>query len=183
MRTAITSRLNHFILLLNRVAGAVFALIALTCVASVIVSLSYVDWSLAGFRALIATIFLAVAWLYLKGPFSRVGIGLSRQFTGLALAAPVLFVAAFVTWQVWREHQLRSYCEAIHVGMPVTEMLRLQKRHDIDESFLNPYNRRELHQEVADQDVEFIGGYPGDPDFVCSFRHNGAVVTSAEIVP
>lgn len=178
MRTDITSRLNHFVLLLNRVAGTVFALLALACIASVIVSLTNVEWSLAGPRALIATIFFGAAWLYLKGPFSRVGIGLSPQLTGPVLAAPVVFVVVFVMWQEWREHRLRSYCSSIHVGIPVTEMLRLQKRYSIDESFLNP-----LHQKLTDRDVEFIGGYPGDPDFVCSFRHNGDVVTSAEIFP
>lgn len=67
--------------------------------------------------------------------------------------------------------------------LPVTEMLRFQKRYGINESLLNPYNRHELHQKVTDQDVELIGGYPGDPDFERSFRHNGEVVTSAEIVP
>ena len=183
MRTDMTSRLNHFVLLLNRVAGTVFALIALACTASAIASLSDVEWSLAGFRALIAAMFFAVGWLYLKGPFSRIGIGLSPQLTGPVLAAPVVFVVVFVMWQEWREYRLRSYCSSIHVGMPVTEMLRLQKRYGIDESLLNPYNRHELHQKVTDQDVEFIGGYPGDPDFECSFRHNGETVTSAEIVP
>jgi hypothetical protein len=67
--------------------------------------------------------------------------------------------------------------------MSVKDMLLLEKRHGIDESFLNPTDRDYLHKQTSDREVEFIGGYPGDPDFICSFRHNDDVVLSAEIVP
>jgi hypothetical protein len=183
MLSDIKSLLSHIVLLLNRVAGASVTLIALACVAWVIVSLSHVDWSTAGFRALIATIFSALAWLYLQGPLSRIETGFLRQFAGLVLAAPVLFVSVIFIWQERREDRLRSYCESVHMGMRVTEMSQLQERYGIDESFLIHYNRNELHQTITSRDVELIGGNPGDPDFECSFRHNGEVVTSAEIVP
>jgi hypothetical protein len=102
---------------------------------------------------------------------------------GLMLAAIVLAFSAFVVWQEWRERQLRSFCKSVHVGMSVTNMLLLQKRYGIDASFLNPVDRDELHRRTTDRSVEFIGGYPGDPDFLCSIEHDGKAVLSAEIFP
>jgi hypothetical protein len=102
---------------------------------------------------------------------------------GLIFAALILAFSTFVVWQDWREGRLRSFCESVHVGMSVTNMLLLQRRYGIGESLLNPYDRDVLHKRISDRAVEFIGGYPGDPDFVCSIGHNGKVVVSAEIVP
>jgi hypothetical protein len=50
----------------------------------------------------------------------------------------------------------------------------------VDESYMGPFKDDPTR---SDHDMEFIGGYPGDPDFVCSIRQNGNVVTFSQVVP
>ena len=77
MGTVLSRQLNRFALILSRLSGVVFAIVALACVASSLVSLYYADWGLAVFQALTGAAFSALAWLYLRGPLSRVGTGRS----------------------------------------------------------------------------------------------------------
>ena len=55
-----------------------------------------------------------------------------------------------------------------------------KKHYGIDESYIGPYKDDQIKN---DQDMIFIGGSPGYPDFGGAIHQNGEVVTSAEIIP
>jgi hypothetical protein len=101
----------------------------------------------------------------------------------LGVAVPVLCILAVAAWQDWREYQLQSFCESVHEGMSVKNMLELQKRYRIDVSLLSPYDREVRRKQTSDPDVKLIGGPVGDPDFTCAIHHNGDLVLSAEMIP
>jgi hypothetical protein len=95
----------------------------------------------------------------------------------LAVAVPIL------NWK-WRDHRVRAFCGDIRVGMTLSDLIELEKRHGIDGSYLFPFRRDTPPIRQQDTpDLSFIGGYPGDPDFLCSVQHDGVAVTAAKLVP
>jgi len=97
----------------------------------------------------------------------------------------VVLVAAvpIVNWE-WRKHRVKAFCADIRLGMSISELLELEKRHGIDSSYLFPFRRGSPPVDQQDtRDLTFIGDYAGDPDFECSVQHDGVTVTAARLVP
>jgi hypothetical protein len=61
-----------FQVLMNRLAAGTSSALGLFCLISVAISLYHHELRLAAFQAVMAALFASLAWLYLKGPLSRV---------------------------------------------------------------------------------------------------------------
>jgi hypothetical protein len=96
----------------------------------------------------------------------------------LILLGLILPFSAFIGWQKWRDHRVISFCHSIHVGLPIAELLKLEKQYGIDRSYL----MEDFDQQARELDLVFRS-HMLDPDFECSISHNGEVVTSAGIFP
>jgi predicted negative regulator of RcsB-dependent stress response len=100
------------------------------------------------------------------------------KIAALVLLGLLLPVSALIAWQMWRDHRVRSFCQAVHAGLPIADLLGLEKRYGIDGSYLmGDFNQQPHYRELVFRSHLF------DPDFECSIRHNGEVIISAEIDP
>jgi len=104
----------------------------------------------------------------------RVGLSVA----GLAIA---LVVPGYVAWTFWDMHRLRSFCNEVHPGTPVKEISLIATRRGID--------RRWLEREgngIFDDSTKTWGLMIPAPsqmgDMACSIKHNGVVVTAAEVI-
>jgi hypothetical protein len=102
----------------------------------------------------------------------------------IILSALVLGAVAIPTvrWS-WRDHRVWAFCGDLRAGMRVSELLQLEERHGIDATYLVPFSRDAFQHQLDAHELNFIGGFPGDPDFVCAVELNGSVVTVAKVVP
>jgi hypothetical protein len=94
------------------------------------------------------------------------------------IVVSVLFVPAL--WLSWRDHKLKGFCALVHVGTTVNELLRLEKLHGIDSSYM--VGPELFAQQLKDTDLD-LRSFPLDPDFVCWIQHDGKLITLAKIVP
>jgi hypothetical protein len=103
-----------------------------------------------------------------------------RKPIAIVLVALVLLpVCGIVAWLKWRDHKLMTFCEAVKIGAPIADLLRLERRYGIDGSYM--VAPEEFDRQTSNRDLDFRT-FPLDPGSVCWIRHNGEFVTSAEIV-
>ena len=95
---------------------------------------------------------------------------------GVAAVASIVVVPAL--WLAWRDHRLTQFCEQIRPGITLVELLSLEKRFGIDESFLVQSWFDEYVDQAHEKSLDFRS-YPLDPEIQCSVGHNGVAVTSA----
>lgn len=84
-----------------------------------------------------------------------------------------------LSWLGLRDHKLRGFCASIHAGLPVAELLKLEKREGIDGSYM--VGPELFAQQLTDRNLDFRS-FPLDPNFVCWVQHDGSFITSARIV-
>lgn len=65
--------------------------------------------------------------------------------------------------------------------MTVTELLALERRHWIDDSFLVQARFDDYVDQAHARSLEFRS-QPIDPDFACAIRHDGKVVTGVQLL-
>jgi hypothetical protein len=110
---------------------------------------------------------------------SRSRIRLAGGAVGAAVLLPIV---TFVVWQEWRAHSLRAFCDDVRVGMRLTDLLEMEKRHGIDESYLMSRDADDFAHQDRLPDMTFRS-YRMDPDFECSILNNGISVTAVSLVP
>lgn len=82
-------------------------------------------------------------------------------------------------WLEWREHKVRSLCADARVGMSVSELLRLERDHGIDESYLVQSLFDKPVDQFRSKDLEFRSVML-DPIFACAIDHDGIRVTNVQ---
>jgi hypothetical protein len=100
----------------------------------------------------------------------------------LLAAAIVLPIPTFVAWQSWRDHKLRGFCREVRVGLPVADLMSLERRYGIDASYLVLFKDDDFEHQAQKPDLTFRS-YMLDPDLECAISQNGITVTSADLVP
>lgn len=105
----------------------------------------------------------------------------SRWLLGICAAAIILLLPAWVAWNFWRAHTLLAFCKEVHVGMPFTEFLSLERRHWINESYLVQAHLHGYIDQAHSTGLEFRSQML-DPDFACAVNHDGRSVTSLQLL-
>jgi len=99
----------------------------------------------------------------------------------ISAAAIILPFALFVAREVWRDHTLLAFCKAAHAGMRFADLLALEKRHWIDDSYLVQARFHGYVDQLHSQDLEFRS-HMLDPDFACAIGHDGETVKSVQLL-
>lgn len=105
----------------------------------------------------------------------------ARWVLGISAAAIILPVASYIAWEAWRADALLAFCKEAQVGMPVADLLELEERHRIDDSYLVQAIFDGYIGQIHSTDLEFRS-HMLDPDFACFVDHNGSTVTSVQLV-
>ncbi len=98
-----------------------------------------------------------------------------------AILLPVAGLAALISWQSWRDHALLSFCKAAKTGISIEDLLNLERRHGVDESYLVQARFPEYIDQRHSRDLEFRSQW-FDPDFACAIDHDGYFVTSVRLL-
>jgi hypothetical protein len=100
----------------------------------------------------------------------------------IAVTAVILPIVLFFAREAWRSHTLLAFCKAVQPGISFPELLALEKRHWIDNSYLVQAN---FHEDFVDQAhspaLEFRSRML-DPDFACAITHDGRTVKLVQLL-
>jgi hypothetical protein len=106
---------------------------------------------------------------------------LTRWLLGALLAAVLLPIPAWIAWEVWRERTLLAFCKEAKAGMSFSEILHLERRHWINDSYIVQAMFAEYVDQAHSFDLEFRS-HMLDPEFACLISHDGRNVKSVQIV-
>lgn len=145
--------------------------------------------------------FLSVLLIYRSGDYHSVIIGVvflatgvlglirrlpRRHFweCGLLLLLPLgamALLSMWVVWESWRAHTLLEFCKEARVGMTVSDLLRLERKHWIDDSYLVDARFAGFIDQAHTPSLGFRS-HIYDPEFECAIDHNGTVVTAVRLL-
>ncbi len=97
-------------------------------------------------------------------------------------AAPVLWLVSFAARETWRAHTLLAFCKAARPGISLPELVALEKRHWIDDSYLVQANFDDGYVDQAHSPSLEFRSYMLDPDFACAITHDGHTVKSVQLL-
>jgi hypothetical protein len=90
-------------------------------------------------------------------------------------------IPAWTAWEVWRARTLLSFCKEAKAGMPFSEMLLLERRHWINDSYLVQSVFEGYTDQAHTFDLEFRS-HMLDPDFACVISHDGQYIKSVQLL-
>lgn len=106
---------------------------------------------------------------------------MARLGLGVAFAAILVPLPAWVAWQAWRANTLRAFCADVRPGISLADLYRLEERHWISDSYLTEALLPDYVGQAHTPELTFRS-HPLDPDFECAISHNGTEVTAARLV-
>jgi hypothetical protein len=105
----------------------------------------------------------------------------ARWILTVLAVAVLLPIPSWVAWEGWRQHTLVAFCRDAKVGMSLTDLLRLEKRHWINDSYLVQALFKGYVDQAHSRDLEFRS-HIYDPPFACAITHDGHAVTSVQLL-
>lgn len=105
----------------------------------------------------------------------------ARRVVITAAAVIVLPLTLFIGWEAWRAHTLLAFCRDVRVGMSFADLLVLEKRRWIDDSYLIQTRFDGYVDQAHSPDLEFRS-HMMDPDFACAIGHNGHSVKTVQLL-
>ena len=96
-------------------------------------------------------------------------------------AAIILPITAFIAREAWRAHALLAFCKAARPGITVADLLALESRYSIDDSYLVQANFGDYIDQASSRGLEFRS-HMYDPDFACDIGHDGEKVTHVQLL-
>ena len=84
-------------------------------------------------------------------------------------------------WQAGRDHALLAFCKGARPGMSFGDLVALERRHRINESYLGQARFKGYVDQAHSNDLEFRSQW-FDPDFACMITHDGLTVTSVRLL-
>ena len=105
----------------------------------------------------------------------------ARWLLALLAAAILLPISSYVAWEAWRARTLLAFCKDARVGMSFADLLRLERRHWINDSYLVQAAFRGYVDQAHSRDLEFRS-HIYDPPFACFISHNGLAVTHIQLL-
>ena len=104
------------------------------------------------------------------------------RFVLLALGAGVVLTFTyFISRQAWRDHVLLSFCKTAQPGISLSDLLALEKRQRIDESYLVQAGFADYIDQAHSPNLEFRSQW-FDPEFVCAITHDGQTVKVVQLL-
>ena len=94
---------------------------------------------------------------------------------GIAFA---LAIPACIAWPQWDMHRLRSFCGDVRPGTPVSELVNVASDHWVDTRWLS---RKGITDKRTNLEQIFVPAESQMGDMVCSIKHDGTKVISAEV--
>lgn len=125
-------------------------------------------------------VFIALGILGFRGRLLRRPSNAQGLLICLALGVSSM-ITLLVAWESWRAYTLLNFCKEVRVGLPFSDLLRLERRHWIDDSFLVQARFRDFVDQAHSRDLDFRS-HMLDPDFQCSITHDGSVVTTVQLL-
>jgi hypothetical protein len=99
----------------------------------------------------------------------------------LVAASIILPFIAYLAVEAWRARTLMAFCKAAQPGITIAELMALEKRHSIDESYLVQAMLSNYIDQTSSQYLEFRSRMY-DPDFACAISHDGENVKSVQLL-
>jgi hypothetical protein len=93
----------------------------------------------------------------------------------------ILALPACIAWERWRENALLAFCKDVGVGMSFADLLRTEKRHWIDNSYLVEAVFKDYVDQAHSHELEFRS-HIYDPPFACVISQDGRRVTSVQLL-
>jgi len=93
----------------------------------------------------------------------------------------LLPIALFVARESWRARTLLAFCKAAQPGITLADLLALEIRHSIDESYLVQANLDGYVDQSRSHELEFRSQMY-DPDFACAITHDGKAVKYVQLL-
>lgn len=97
------------------------------------------------------------------------------------VAAIVLPFPGLIAWQMWRDHALLAFCKDARAGMSFADLLVLERRHWVNDSYLVQAVFKDYIDQEHSHDLEFRS-QPFDPEFACAITHDGQTVRSVQLL-
>jgi hypothetical protein len=97
------------------------------------------------------------------------------------LAAIFLLIVGFVVNEWWRARTLLAFCKVAQPKVSLDELLVLEKKYWIDDSYLVQAGFEGYIDQRHSHDLEFRS-HMMDPDFACAITHDGRVVESVQLL-
>ena len=168
---AFINKFVRFVAILNRLFGAVALLAGIYFFSAALI---YRGGVLPGVTGLL---FIGIGILGLRG---RVRSPVQGSLILLAISASLL-LPLFTAWEAWRAYTLLAFCKEARVGMPLPDLLRLERSHWIDDSYLVEARFHDFVDQAHSHNLGFRS-HMLDPDFECAIGHDGAFVTSVQLL-
>jgi hypothetical protein len=92
-----------------------------------------------------------------------------------------LSLSVYIAWQRWRENALLAFCKDVSVDISFADLLRAEKRHWIDNSYLVEALFKDYVDQAHSHELEFRS-HIYDPPFACVISHDGRRVTSVQLL-
>jgi hypothetical protein len=106
----------------------------------------------------------------------------AKWLYGLLIAGVVLLpLPAWMAWENWRLHKLLAFCKHARVGITIPDLLTLERRDGIDDSYLVQVLFDGYIDQAHSRDLEFRS-HIYDPPYACAISHNGAAVASVQLL-
>lgn len=104
-----------------------------------------------------------------------------RSLVRIALRIAAVFITLFLlylVWYWWDMRQLRAFCDAVHVGIPVSQLQQIADRQGISKKWLKgdgAFNAETQQWSFYVPSAASVGAN------VCAIRHDKVTVISANI--
>ena len=97
------------------------------------------------------------------------------------MAAFLLLIVGYVVDELWRARALLAFCKVVRPQVSFDELLALEKKYWIDDSYLVQAGFEGYIDQRHSHDLEFRS-HMMDPDFACEISHDGHIVKSVELL-
>lgn len=104
----------------------------------------------------------------------------TRILLAALCAIPVTF-AYYVGKESWRAHTLLEFCREVKSGISYEDMVALENRHWIEDSYLVQANFDGYVDQRHERSLEFRS-HMMDPDFACVIGHDGQTIRFVQLL-
>ena len=94
----------------------------------------------------------------------------------------LLLLAALSAWAYLRERNVVAFCADIQPGVTVAQLVQLERRHGIDDSYLITTRFEDYADRTKSRELEYRDQML-DPNVACSISHDGRTVSTVDLSP
>jgi hypothetical protein len=105
----------------------------------------------------------------------------AKWIVGLVASLVLLPVPIWLAWENRRQDKLLAFCDHAHVGMTMAELLALERREGIDDSYLVQALFKGYIDQAHSRNLDFRS-HIYDPLYACAIGNDGVDVTNVQLL-